>query len=203
MLAARRCPFIVIRFAFPLFAPRRLASSPRLFVSGDGEMSSGEVGSGAFSCGIFARSNTLLVVLALPYMPWRWGHRMRGIRARLHKLHLFTGRREFLLLGAVNLLGTASPFSCYFFGSSLLASPFLVSIIVEMSGDLIDEDIFFFVGFLRDRVLFLPCVCYNLCRGDGDLRMGGIRASVSYATPPYAGGVVCFLLLSTRRPHSC
>lgn len=144
-------------------------------------MSSGEVGSDAFSCGIFARSNALLVVLVLPYMPWRWGHRMRGIRARLHKLHLFTGRREFLLLGAVNLLGTASPFSCYFFSVPLLlASPFLVSIIVEMSGDLIvDEDIFLFVGFLRGRVLPSAFVCYNVCRGDGDLRMGGIRASVS------------------------
>lgn len=61
----------------------------------------------------------------------------------------------------------------------------------------------FLVGFLRGRVIFPACVCYNVCRGDGDLRMGGIRASVSYATPPYAGGVVCFLLLSTRRPHSC
>lgn len=103
--------------------PPRLAFSPRLFVSEGGEMSSGEVGSGAFSCGIFARSNALLVVLVLPYMPWRWGHRMRGIRARLHKLHLFTGRREFLLLGAVNLLGTASPFSCYFFSVPLFSPP--------------------------------------------------------------------------------
>lgn len=54
------------------------------------------------------------------------------------------------------------------------------------------------VGCFSRRVL-----CYTVCRGDGDLRMGGIRASVSYATPPYAGGVVCFLLLSTWRPHSC
>lgn len=98
-----------LRSAATVPPPTLLALSPRLFVSGGGEMSSGEVGSDAFSCGIFARSNALLVVLVLPYMPWRWGYRMRGIRARLHKLHLFTGRREFLLLGAVNLLGTASP----------------------------------------------------------------------------------------------
>ena len=74
-------------------------------------------------------------------------------------------------------------------------SPFLVSIIVEMSGDLVDDDIFLFIGFLRGRVLLSSCLCYNVCRGDGDLRMGGIRASVSYATPPYAGGVVRLLLL--------
>lgn len=68
-----------------------------------------------------------------------------------------------------------------------------------MSGDLVDKDIFFLVGFLRGRVIFLLCLCYNVCCGDGDLRMGGIRASVSYASPPL-GGVVCLLLLSTRRP---
>lgn len=54
---------------------------------------------------------------------------------------------------------------------------------------------FLFIGFLRGRVLLSSCLCYNVCRGDGDLRMGGIRASVSYATPPYAGGVVRLLLL--------
>ena len=47
----------------------------------------------------------------------------------------------------------------------------------EMSSGWVGSN-FFFVGFLRGRVLFLPCVCYNVCRGDGDLRMGGIRASV-------------------------
>lgn len=31
---------------------------------------------------------------------------------------------------------------------------------------------FFLVGFLRGRVLFSACLCYNLCRGDGDLRIG-------------------------------
>lgn len=43
-------------------------------------------------------------------------------------------------------------------------------------------------------MIFSACVCYNVCRGDGDLRMGGIRASVSYASPPYAGAscVFCF-----------
>lgn len=32
--------------------------------------------------------------------------------------------------------------------------------------------LFFLVGFLRSRVLFLVIMCYNLCRGDGDLRIG-------------------------------
>ena len=31
---------------------------------------------------------------------------------------------------------------------------------------------FFLVGFLRGQVLFSACLCYNLCRGDGDLRIG-------------------------------
>ena len=92
---------------------------------------------------------------------------------RSRKLHL-------LSMGVVRISSSARrPLFFYFFGSSLLASPFLVSIIVETSGDLVDEDIFFLVGFLRGRVPFLPCLCYNVCRGDWDLRMGGIRASVS------------------------
>ena len=98
------------------------------------------------------------------------------------------------LLAVMVRLRMPSPRSCV---------PFFVSVDGEMSGNLIvDEDIFFLVGFLRGLVLFLACVCYNVCRGDGDLRMGGIRASVSYATPPYWGRRV-FLLLSTRRPRSC
>lgn len=27
--------------------------------------------------------------------------------------------------------------------------------------------LFFLVGFLRGRVLFSACLCYNVCRGDG------------------------------------
>lgn len=59
---------------------------------------------------------------------------------------------------------------------------------------------FFLVGFLRGRVLFFPYLCYNVCRGDGDLRMGGIRASVSYASPPYWGRRVLFAFIDTASP---
>lgn len=56
--------------------------------------------------------------------------------------------------------------------------------------------------FLRGRAISSACVCYNLCRGDGDLRMGGIRASVSYATPPYSEDVVCVFVEFTGTASS-
>lgn len=45
--------------------PTLLALSPRLFVSGGGEMSGGRLGCYFFSCGIFARSGDFLTVLVL------------------------------------------------------------------------------------------------------------------------------------------
>ena len=102
-------------------------------------------------------------------MLWRWGpsdvgHSCLGS----HKLHLLSGASCVSLL----LQHGAPSFFSTFCGSSLLASPFLVSIIVEMSDDLVDKDIFLFVGFLRGRVIFSVRLCYNVCRGDGDLRIG-------------------------------
>lgn len=54
-----------LRSAATVPPPTRLALSPRLFMSGGGEMSSGEVGSGTFSCGIFAQSGAFLSVLVI------------------------------------------------------------------------------------------------------------------------------------------
>lgn len=73
-----------------------------------------------------------------------------------------------------------------------------------MSGDWVGADIFFLVGFLRDWVLFLPCVCYNVCRGDGDLRIGAFVPRSHMLHLLTRGAVVrLVLLIDTASPHSC
>lgn len=170
MLIRRACPSCLIR-SFRLLSLRLLASpclpAPPLVSSGGASLVSlssrhaSRLPPLRFACPLLGVLTVILNAVAMGTVG------CGAFVPRFHKLHL-------LSIGVVRISSSARrPFFFYF-----LASPFLVSISVEMSGDLVDGGYFFLVGFLRGRVIFLPCLCYNLCRGDGDLRMGGIRASV-------------------------
>lgn len=65
LLAARRCPFIVIRFAPPRFASRRLVFPPRLSCRGTGSRR------GLLAC-LDGVMPTAGAYRALDVMPWTW-----------------------------------------------------------------------------------------------------------------------------------